>query len=466
MRYCNARRIWQQVSFLRKQFVQGGGLPFSEVLSAEMVQRVLGEYAIAFIDRIYTPVLTLWVFLSQVISDDGSCRAAVARLLAHRAARSQGRCSARTGAYCQARGRLPEKALADLVRHTGHQLERQAQPAWLWKGRHVKIFDGSTVSMPDTPDNQQAYPQHGQQKHGVGFPLARIAAVFSLACGAVLDLAICRYQGKGQSELGLFRCLWDVFAAGDVMLSDRYLCSWCEMALLRQRGVDVVCRLHQRRTADFRRGKRLGKDDHLVQWKKPRRPDWMDQATYARLPERMWLREVRVRVEIPGFRSEQLVVVTTLLDAKTFSPEDLAELYRARWHAELDLRVLKETMHMDVLRTKTPSMVRKEIWTHLLAYNLIRTVMAQAAVQHGLLPRSLSFKGAKQTFEAFHPILQLAAASQLPPLYDTLLDALATHRVGDRPDRSEPRARKRRPKPYPLLTQPRNVARNALQRNS
>jgi hypothetical protein len=463
--HCNRPPFLQQVSFVRAQFTQSAGLPFSEVLSANLLARALDEHAVRWMDTIYTPLVTLWVFLSQVICSDSSCRAAVARLVAYLSGKGQKPCSSRTGAYCTARKKLPEGFFTQLVRESGAALARSVDVNWLWKGREVLVFDGSTVSMPDTSANQAAYPQPRSQQPGIGFPLARIAAVFSLACGAVLDLGVCRYRGKGQSELGLLRQLWQRFRGGSILLADRYICSYFELALLRQRGIDSVARQHQGRFTDFRRGRRLGSDDHCVEWLKPRRPEWMDQATYDSLPPSMTMREVRLHVHRPGFRVRQLVVATTLLNAEVYSRDDLVELYRARWHAELDLRSLKETMHMDVLRCKTPELVRKEIWTHLLAYNLIRTVMAQAAVQHGIPPRTISFKGALQTLQAFHPMIQQAATSELCSLYEHLHNALLNHRVGHRPDRYEPRARKRRAKHYPLLTRQRSQARKALCRN-
>jgi len=464
MRHSNPGRVLQQMNLLRRQFAQSDELPFGNMLSSEMLREVLAEAKVTFVDRIYTPLTTLLVFLWQVISQDHSCRAAVSKLLAHRAAQGERSCSAETGGYCVARKRLPEPVFHSLVRKTGRQLHDQAPADWRFKGRAVKVFDGSTVSMPDTGANQAEYPQGPNQKPGVGFPIARIAAVFSLACGAVIDWSICRYQGKGQSELGLLRLLRQAFQPGDVMLADRYLCSWSELAILRQHGVDFVARIHQARKTDFRRGKRLGDNDHLATWKKPRKPEWMDQAQYDALPADMVVREVRLEVRIPGFRPDRLTIATSLLDVELFSLDDLTELYRQRWHAELDLRSLKQTMQMDVLRCKTPQLVRKEISTHLLAYNLVRTIMAQAATQHALAPRTISFKGTLQTLIAFQPHWECASTDQFLHLHQELLTAIVTHRVGDRPDRFEPRKRKRRPKPYSLLTQPRAQAREAMVR--
>src|SRR5262245_26447010 len=464
VRHSNRGCFRQQVQFLRRQFLQDGGLPFTDVLTEGALAQALAALT-SWLDRVFSPLVTLWVFLGQVLSADHSCRAAVARLIAHRLARGQAPCSPETGAYCQARKRLPESFFSDVARQTGRALAEGADPRWPWKGRRVYVYDGSSVTMPDTPPNQAEYPQPVAQKPGLGFPLARIAAIFSLACGAILDVGICRYAGKGQSELGMLRTLLAVFLPGDVVVGDRLMCAWTEMVMLKQRGVESVFRFTSHRKTDFRRGKRLGKGDHVVAWPKPQKPRTIDRQAYDALPPLLMVRECRVRVEQPGFRVRTLIIATTLLDAGDFSKEDLAQLYRARWHAELDLRSLKQTMQMDVLRCKTPELVRKELWAHVLAYNLIRTVMAQAASRHGIEPRSISFKGAAQTLEAFQPVIALRGEDDPDwrrAFYEKLLDAVASHRVGDRPDRFEPRRRKRRPKPYDRLMKPRHVAKREM----
>jgi hypothetical protein len=465
MLFSNHGRFRRQVRFLRRQFLQDGEPPFTDVLSEGTIAQALNALDVVWLDRIYSPLVTLWVFLGQVLSQDHSCRAAVARLIAHRVSRGQRPCSAETGAYCQARKRLPEEFFAAVARKTGQALDEGAQGRWLWKGRRVLVYDGSTVSMPDTPENQRAYPQPPQQQPGLGFPLARMAAFFSLSCGAVVDLAVCSYSGKGHSELGMLRQLWDLMRPGDIMLADRYMCAWHEIYLLKQRGIDTVTRLHHCRRVDFRCGKRLGKNDHVVEWCRPGRIRSIDWQTLKSLPERITIRETRVRIQQPGFRSRSMIVVTTLLDAEEVTASDLAGLYRARWNAELDLRSLKQTMQMDILRCKTPELVRKEIWTHILAYNLIRTTIAQAAVKHDLEPRTISFKGAVQTLEAFQPLIAMqgdCCLTRRQSLYDQLLDAVATHRVADRPDRFEPRQRKRRQKKYDRMMKPRNVLKREM----
>jgi hypothetical protein len=458
MRCNNQRSFREQVRFLRRQFLQDGDLPFTNVLTEEVVAQALTALS-GWLDRIFSPLVTLWVFLGQVLSADHSCRAAVARLIAHRLARGQPPCSAQTGAYCQARKRLPESFFADVACSVGRGLDAQAEKRWLWKGWRVYLFDGTTVTMPDTPKNQAAYPQVYNQKPGLGFPIARLGALISLACGAVVNLGFCRYAGKGQGEVSLLRRLWDVLRPGDVLLADRLTANWANIVLLRQRGVELVSRLNKsHRRADFRRGRRLGSEDHIVRWAKPTSIRSLDRAAYQALPESVTVRETRIRVPQPGFRTRSIVVVTTLLDPRQVTKEDLARLYRERWNIELDLRAIKSAMQMRELRCKTPELVRKEVWAHILAYNLIRTVMAQAAAKHNILPRSISFTGAMQTLEAFQPLLQQGAtdddAGRLG-LYHVLLDAVASHRVADRPDRYEPRVKKRRRNHYGWLTKPR-----------
>ena len=266
----------------------------------------------------------------------------------------------------------------------------------------------------------------------------------------------------------MLRKLWDILLPGDVMLADRYMCAWYEIFMLKERGVDSVIRLSVHRSADFRRGRRLGKGDHVVEWRRPSIIRSIDWQTLKSLPEFLTIRETRVQVEQPGFRSRTIIVVTTLLDADDVTANDIAELYRARWNAELDLRSLKQTMQMDILRCKTPELVRKEIWTHILAYNLIRSVIAQAASKHDVEPRSISFKGAIQTLEAFQPLIAIQGerdSAYRQSLYQQLLDAVATHRVADRPNRFEPRQRKRRQKKYDRMMKPRHeVKRDILNR--
>jgi hypothetical protein len=462
MRHRTPRPSSRQVAAARRGFGRAAALPFADHLPAAAVEEAVRAENVRFRDRLYPPAVTVWVFLSQVLDAAHCCRQAVARFLAWRVSQGLAACSADAGAYCKARGRLPEGVLARLARDTGRRPQDEAPATWRWHGRTVKVVDGTTVALPDTPANQRQYPQPRSQKPGVGFPLVRLVVLFSLATGTALDAAFGPYRGKRTGESALFRRLHDRLEAGDILLADRYYCSYWELALVRERGCDAVFRMHQRRRVDFRRGRRLGPSDHVVTWAKPPRPEWLTPEEYARLPEVLAVREVRVWLDRPGYRTRVLVVATTLLDPEAFPWRDAAALYGARWYAELDLRSLKDSLQMGVLRGQTPAMAHKEVWAHLLAYNLIRGLMARAAQEAGLLPWQLSFAGAVQTVVAFAPLAWAAAPAEWEAIARRLRAAIREHRVNDRPGRCEPRAQKRRPQTYPLLTEPRQQARTRL----
>lgn len=439
----------QAVSLARKH----GDLYFAALVDRERILEALGPASLLWQGWIYTPAVTIWVFLAQCLSPDHSCREAVARLAAWRVGQGRKACSPDTGAYCTARDNLPEAACEKLVRRTGRELEEQAPPEWRWQGRRVRVVDGTTITMPDTPENQAEYPQQKIQKRGCGFPIARVVVVFSLAVGTVLEAAIGKYEGKQTGENSLFRTLHERLEPGDVVLADRYFSGWFDLALLAQRGVDVVVRKHQLRATDFRTGRRLAPDDHLVRWNKPARPAWMSAEQYAALPAELTLREVRVTVQQRGFRTKTVLVVTTLLDANEFPADQIAELYRRRWQAELHLRSLKIVLQMDHLRCKKPHRVRNEFHMHLLAYNLIRRVMAVAALEANTAPWEISFKGTLQTLSNFLPAL--ACEMPLDAGCAALIRCVAAHLVGNRPDRYEPRLVKHRPKKYKFFREPR-----------
>jgi Transposase DDE domain len=450
-----------------RAFADDPGLPFDQALAEGTIQRAADDRGLNFAHGaadIYTPAITLWAFLAQVLSAGKSCVAAVARVMVLRIALGLPPCSAHTGGYCKARAKLPEDFLRDLTYLVGDAVEDQAPDNWRWHGRRVLLADGCEVTAADTPENQKQYPQPTSQKPGLGFPMIRLVVLLTFATAGLVGAAFGPHQGKDTGEPTLFRALLGRLRAGDVVVADRYYCTYWLVALLRQRQVEVVFRLHQRRGYDFRRGRRLGPDDHVVTWAKPERPDWMDPDTYAQLPETLTVREVRVQVEVPGYRPDEIVAATTLCDAAVYSKDDIADLYHRRWHVELDIRAIKQTLKMEQLVCKTPAMVRRELWAHLLAYNLVRKVMAQAALARGLSPRQVSFAGAVQTLEAFRWLLLCSQGVVLDTARQAVLLAIGTHEVGDRPGRCEPRRVKRRPKPYGRLQQPRAEARAELLR--
>ena len=461
-------RLSSQVSRVQKsrqQMLNDQDLCFTELLPEEQVEAVVERHQVRFRQRLYTPVVTIWTFLYQVLATDQSCRAAVVRLLAFLCVSGRGSGSAKTDPYCKARQRVPEEVIAELARTSGSDLQDQIPSMKLLGGRPIKIADGTTVSMPDTAENQKAYPQQSGQKKGLGFPTMRLVGLISLSCGAVLDVAMSRYRGKRTGERSLLRRIFNQLRDGDILLGDAMFANYWTIALSLERGVDVVGHYDGRRLMDFRKGQRLGRYDHVVDWQKPQKPLWMSQRLYRSLPQRLSIRELRVEIRQKGFRCRHLFLVTTLVDAQLYNKEELAIVYRCRWHAELDLRSIKQVMQMDVLRCKSPSVVRKEIWMHLLAYNLIRKLMAQAALAVGLCPREISFKGTLQTLVAF-ATAGWSCPERNNELYAAALRAIATHRVNDRPDRIEPRAVKRRPGQMVYLNEPRSIAKARLLRGA
>jgi hypothetical protein len=351
-----------------------------------------------------------------------------------------------TGSYCKARGRLPVSMVSALVRQTGQSLSALAPTRWSWRGRAVKLLDGTTLSMPDTALNQARYPQSPDQTPGVGFPLARVAAVICLSTGAVCDAAIGPYQGKGSGELALLRQLYRAFNPGDIALGDALYCNYFLIVALQRLGVDVLFEQQGGRITDFRRGQSLGQRDHLVHWPRPRRPDWMTQEQYELLPAHLALRETHV---------DGRILVTTLVDHRKTPKHELSALYQQRWNVELDLRNIKTTLGVDILRCQSPDMNEKQLWVTLLAYNLIRLLMAQAAVNEQLHPRQLSFKHTLQVWTSWVTHGSINSNEHL----DHLFSMIAARIVGKRPGRIEPRARKRRPKAFPLLQVSRAQAR-------
>lgn len=449
-------------------FLLQPGLPFASLLSAERIERLFAKHGNLFgMDTIYSTVVTLWAFLGQVLRDgkEAACQSAVAQVVSYQQLCGQTPPTEDTGDYCRARSKLSEAALKDLTRELAGEMQDQAPALWLWKGRHAKLVDGFTFTMPDTKANQAAYPQMKSQKEGVGFPIARATVILSLATASAMDLALGPYAGKRTGETALLRQLLDSFSPGDLAVMDRYYCSFMMIALLIGRGVDVCARMHQSRNVDFRRGRRLGKYDHLIMWTKPARPEWMDQATYDAIPRTLEMREIRFNLVEPGQRTKSITIATTLTDAELYSQQDIADLYSFRWNAELDIRSIKQSLKLSHVRCKSPEMVRKELWTILLAYNLIRGTASAAALLHNKQPRQISFTGACQYVLSSWMILSLGLleGAVLEDYCLLMLSHIARCEVGNRPGRLEPRVLKRRRHGHKLMQESRDVLRAKLQ---
>ena len=465
--YQGRRFLPQRFRLVLSSVLQTDGLPFADVLGEQAIQDAFDQHNVVFAleeDGVYTPAVTLWAFLSQVLhkNEQRSCLAAVSRVIVLLVALGREPCAKNSGAYCRARAKVPEAVIQDLTLEVARGCERAVHSRWLWKRRHVKLADGTTVTMPDTEANQEEYPQQSAQKEGLGFPIARLVVLVSLATAMVAGMEIGPYAGKETGELALMRELLGQLNDGDVLLTDRYFCSYFLIAMLLEMDVDFVTRRHHARKDDFTQAKRLGKGDYLIVWSRPQRPAWMDLETYQQMPQTITVRQVQVQVNQPGFRVDSFVVVTTLTDVEQYTRQDLAELYHKRWLVELDIASIKVTLGMDELRCKSPEMIRVEVWTCLLAYNLLRKTMLQAAAGTNLSPRQLSFALALQTMAASWVTIPTMDKGQQVTLIATQIASLTSKLVGNRPGRSEPRAIKRRPKPHRLLTMTRDEARDLL----
>lgn len=401
-------------------------------------------------ERQFPPTETLSMFLAQAMSDDRSCQKAVNDAAIKRVVGGLSPCSTATGGYCQARQRLPLEMVSTLVRHTGELMNDQVPKQWHWQGKRVHLIDGTTATLPDTPANQAVYPQQSTQQPGLGFPIVRIVGIICLTSGALLNASLGSYSGKGSSEQTLLRGMLDTFSPGDVVMGDAFFATYFLLASLLEKGVDGVFEQlgARKRVTDFRRGESLGPKDHLIQLSKPKqKPDWMSQEDYDSAPSYITVRELKTNGKI---------LVTTLLSAKAYPKHEIKVLYKKRWHVEVDLRHIKTTLGMETLSCKTPEMVEKEMWVYFLAYNLIRLLMAQSALLADILPRQLSFKHTVQLWLAWS---QSAQADE-----GILFILIAQKTVGNRPGRIEPRAVKRRPKPFPLLMEQREKARERIRK--
>jgi len=448
-----------RVQILKQKFTQSCGLPFRDLLSEKTIDEALAAEKIKYRCRLFDPFVTLWTFLSQVLDSDKTCHNAVSRVIATLAAEDAEIPSEDSSAYCQARKRLPEKLLQRLFGQVAQELEKQVSSDHLWCGRHVKVIDGSTVSMPDTVMNQKAYPQSSSQAEGCGFPIAKIGALFSLATGAAVALVINR---KNMHDIQLARQLYQFLNPGDVLLGDCAFCSYADLFFIQKHSCDAVFRLSPTRKHEIERGRRkpLKSYESIEIWHRPKtRPKSLSIEEFNSLPKTLTVRVIKYYIPSPGFRTKSVILATTLLESNVYPPTEIMRLYGLRWQVELDLRHLKTTLDMDILRGKTPAIVRKEIYAHLLAYNLLRTVMWSAGTTHNVDPLRLSLQGTRQLFDNFIPQFASASTQKRARLYQTLLKTIAHKLVPERPRRCEPRVRKRRPKSYPLMKKPRQTLR-------
>lgn len=450
-----SNRRQQQRKIIQSQSSAQDSVSFFNLLTSPELFETLEALLPDHRERLFPPTETLSLFLAQAMQPDRSCQRIVNESALTRVVQGLKPCSTHTGAYCRARQRLPVGLVSALTRTTGHLLTANTPQEWQWQGRSVYIIDGTTVTLPDTPENQAAYPQQKSQKPGLGFPIARIVGATCLASGAIVNAAMGAYKGKGGSEHALLRTMLPSFNSGDILLGDALYGSYYLLAECQKRSIDIVFEQQggRKRKADFRRGKQHGHMDHLVTIEKPKqRPEWMSVDAYDALPDELIIRELKIKDKI---------LITTLLNPKEVPKHALKAFYRSRWHIELDIRNIKTTMGMETLSCRTPDMVEKEMWIYFLAYNLIRIIMAESAKLACVLPRTLSFKHTLQLWL----IWSRQWVTFDPDHQQQLFELIAQQQVGKRPGRTEPRAIKRRPKPYSLLMKHRHVAQGEIRKH-
>lgn len=412
-------------------------------LAPEAIRDACRREGHAWRQRLLDPVATIYLFVLQVLHGNTACRHVV----------HFGRWRFTANAYGQARKRLPLGVYHRLLERVAEATRRATAGTRRWLGHRVWIIDGSSFSMPDTPALQAAFGQPGGQRPGCGFPVARWLALFDVGTGMLLRSAAAPLRSHEMA-----RCVGvsEDLRRGDVVLGDRGFCSYAHLALLARRGLHAVVRIHQRRSVDFTPGRSLprsrwlrarGDADQVVAWSKPKaKPAWMTAADFAALPAEVAVRELRYRIDTPGFRVREVTLVTTLLEAASYPAEALADLYRRRWQAEVNLRHLKTTMRMDVLHCKTVAGVLKELAMFALVYNLVRSVMAEAARARGVDPERIGLLDTARWLVGSEGGGDVTVLLVNPP----------------RRGRAEPRVVKRRPKQYLRMTKPRGTLRKSL----
>ena len=446
---CLSRQLFDA----RESLANNPGAIMGKIAGNKKFAALYAKYEPTYRRRLYTPLVTMSGMVLQALDADKAQRKAVATMMTHLANKKLPNGSRDPSAYCQARQRLPMSLLVEPTKMLAENMEPKGRRK-LWHGRHVKLIDGSSFSMPDTPENQAYFGQPSGQKPGCGFPIAKIAGLFSLTTGAVHDVASGPYR---VGERSLSHQLWRSLKPDDILVADSYYGTYADIVLLKERGVDVVFRVHACRKIPVK-----GPANEIMAWPKCAKPGWMTQQQFDALPDTLTVRIIRVKIRERNRRVQRVILVTTLLNKKHYPAKDIGGLFGRRWEIETDFAHIKTTMAMDVLAAHKPETIIKEMWGHMLGYNLIRSMMWEAGNLHNINPLRLSFKGAIQEVMAFGPLTRTACAKEKSRRYADLLRHIATHKIPNRPGRQEPRVKKRRPKQYPLMTKPRPQLREEL----
>mgnify|MGYP001774149355 CR=1 FL=1 len=444
----NKKILKLQQQKIVKNIKDRGTNNFYNLLSQDSIQKELKEDLPKHRNRLYNPLQTLSMFLTQAIDEDSSCQ----NIVNLNAINTNKELSITTGGYCKARKRLPLNMIINLTKHIAKTSSKTVPTKLKFQKRDVYLVDGTTFTMPDTIENQEKYPQQNSLKKGLGFPICRAVGIISLASGSLVDAAISAYQGKGASEQVLLRSMLDNFKKGDIILADAFYSTYYLLNYAIHNGIDVVLVQNgvRAKKTDFKTGKILGKKDHLIILKKPpKKPEWMSEEEFDKLPKTLTIREL--------YRGGK-ILITTMLCKNRVSATEIKNLYKQRWQIEVDFRNIKSTLGLKNFSCKTPQMIIKEMWVYFLAYNLVRHIMLESAVYNALLPRQLSFKHTIQ-------ILKNLPSNYDNQLYEKLLFFIGKKIIGNRAGRIEPRAIKRRHNDFPLLMKPRDLKREEIRQN-
>jgi len=398
-------------------------------------------------NRIYTQEKTLSMFVSQSINQDGSCQNVVSKLALNR----DDKTSISTSGYCKARNRLSVSTIKNLTKDIALKNEKKIDNNWRYRDKNVYLIDGTTLTMPDTEKNQKEYPQSKSQKEGLGFPICRIVSIMSLATGLMIDANIGKYSGKETGEQALLRPMLHNFKKGDIVLADAMYSTYTLLAYMIEKEIDIVFVQNgaRSRKIDFTKGEILNSNDHIITIKAPKSiPTWMSDEEIKTLPKTIRIREINISGKI---------LITTMLCPRKTTVIAIKNLYKERWNIEVDFRNIKSTLDLHSFKCKSPEMVIKEMWINFLAYNLIRTLMLESALYSKILPRQISFKSSLQLYINY---LQNSILD-----YEKLLRLIGEKIVANRAGRIEPRALKKRPNNFPLLMNPRNIAKEEIKKN-
>jgi hypothetical protein len=477
-------------SIFQRSMIQTNELPLCEVLDSSLIAEIFHEDKVSFgnaSEDVFTPAITLWAMVSQFLFSGAgrSCKAAAGRVVSLLAQTADRVVAQNAGNYCRAKAKIPVATIQKIALRLASQAEQNAiafddptlaidadeaeerlSPRVIAEIRsrpitgRIILVDGFTIDGPDTVENQERYPQNPSQKEGLGFPIIRCVCLISMFTGMLINLGYAAYCGKGTGETSILRQLRSSLQRGDILVADSYYCTYWLIAMCLKLGVHVVMKNHHKRDNDPIGAKRYSDTERIVKWIRPVRPKWMSKKEYRKTPALIEIRLSDIVVDDAGSRCQGFTVATTLFDRDAYSGAWLGSMYQGRWMVEPDIESIKCTMGLEHLRSQSPEGLEREIWTGMLTYNLIRTKMLQSGYEARREIRSMSFTETYQLLSTNWLLCACVGVSDAMTVTAQHQGSCAV--VGHRPDRSEPRENKRRPKILKLMTIPRRLYHAAI----